>query len=259
MRSGCKRSRTGARGFTLIELLVVIAIIAILIGLLVPALGQVRLSARTTVCGSRLQQLGVGLTAYWSDFDRRMPQAMGPLPTGGDAVIGSLFGGKKGQLPFYGISDFGAERRPLNRYVNNDKVPPDSEDGIFPLEAFRSPVDKGSQDTGVPIPGLDKTNSMYDFIGSSYTLNDHTLTGEDDATLVPLGGGRMPEVKNPSRTWAIGTHPIYNFQQDGDRAMRWFGKKRVEANLGFVDCHVKLRVKVPEGVVNTTDEYTFEP
>lgn len=248
-----------SRGFTLIELLVVIAVIALLIGLLVPALAKVRTTARTTVCGSRLQQLSVALGAYWNDFDRRMPQALGPLPSGGDAVIGALFGGKKGQLPFYGIDSFGAERRPLNRYVNNDRVPPDSEDGIFPLEAFRSPIDKGSTQTGVPIPGFESTRSMYDFIGSSYTLNDHTLTGEDDATLVPLGGGRMPEPRSPSKTWAIGTHPIYNFQQGSDRGMRWLDSQQVHANLAYVDGHTRLRVVVPEGVVNTTDDYTFLP
>ncbi|MFO0832832.1 MAG: type II secretion system protein [Phycisphaerales bacterium] len=247
------------RGFTLIELLVVIAIIALLIGVLVPALGKVRAVARSTVCGARLQQLSVALTGYWNDFDRRMPQAVGPLPGGGQAVIGALFGGKKGQLPFYGIDSMGAERRPLNRYVSSEAVPPDSDASVFPLEAFRSPLDKGSTQTGVPIPGLDSTRSMYDFVGSSYTLNDHTLTGEDHSTLVPLGGGRMPEVKNPSRTWAIGTHPIYNFQQGGDRGMRWLDNQQVSANLAFIDGHVRMRVVVPEGVVNTTGDYTFEP
>ncbi len=105
------------RAFTLIELLVVIAIIAVLIGLLVPALAGARLSARTTVCGSRLQQIGVAMTAYLSDSRDSLPQCKGPLPGGGESIIGSLFAGKKGQLPFYGISEIGAERRPLNAYL----------------------------------------------------------------------------------------------------------------------------------------------
>jgi len=247
------------RAFTLIELLVVIAVIAVLIGILLPALGQARLAGRATVCGARLQQMAIALTAYLNDFDNTLPQKKGPLPGGGEAVIGALFGGKKGTLPFYGIDSIGAEGRPLNKYLSESAVPPDADADNFDLPAFRSPADKGAANTGVPIPGLDATLSMYDFIGSSYTLNDHALDGEQAATLVPLGGGKMPYIHNPSGTWVIGTHPIYNYQENGDRGMRWYNKNRVEANLLFLDMHVKIRAHVPDGVTNTTDSYTFLP
>ena len=103
--------RTRRRAFTLIELLVVIAIIAILIGLLVPAVQKVRESAARLQCQNNLKQLGLACHNYESTF-KAMPPTGASWATGDDPAICVIVLPYIEQANLYNLFNF-------NKAINN--------------------------------------------------------------------------------------------------------------------------------------------
>jgi prepilin-type N-terminal cleavage/methylation domain-containing protein/prepilin-type processing-associated H-X9-DG protein len=120
-----RRRRTHRKGFTLVELLVVIGIIAVLIALLLPALGKAREQAQVDVCKSNLRQLSMAAFMYAVDSKGYcFPSGLtfiGPDTLNGVSGTGYLNWDYE-QLYSLGTSTYSFQRGFLGSYLKTDKV-----------------------------------------------------------------------------------------------------------------------------------------
>ena len=91
MSNKSRQNGPSPQGFTLVELLVVIGIIAILIGILLPALTRARFQATLTACASNQRQLAAAMLMYASENRGFLPRF--DLTGGGQANLSDLLGG----------------------------------------------------------------------------------------------------------------------------------------------------------------------
>jgi prepilin-type processing-associated H-X9-DG protein/prepilin-type N-terminal cleavage/methylation domain-containing protein len=87
-----KRSSSRFAGFTLVELLVVIGIIAVLIGILLPALNRARQQANLVTCETHLRQIGQALNIYVDDYQGLLPPGYWYYPNSKGVYDGSGIG-----------------------------------------------------------------------------------------------------------------------------------------------------------------------
>src|SRR5262245_42931396 len=162
-RSGLGQ-RPVAAGFTLIELLVVIAIIAILIGLLLPAVQKVREAANRTRCQNNLKQIGLALLNYHETQGSFPPGFQCPAPTSDPNYTTPGWGWAAFALPYVEANNL-ARLIDFSRPVDD---PVNTPARTTPLKVFVCPSDRF---TGV-YTVLDISNAVLcDAATSSYAAS----------------------------------------------------------------------------------------
>jgi prepilin-type N-terminal cleavage/methylation domain-containing protein len=179
------------RAFTLIELLVVIALIALLISILLPALGKARDAGRSTRCISNIRQFGMSANLYASDNKDRIWPAKLRTPTGGEyATWARLPDPDNPALALPGLA---------YRYLDNaDKA------GECPSNKRRAVINGTGQNIFYTATDLDFD---YTFIGAMHGLRlgaDTRVAYLSTPQLVPLAG-ISPTFPQP--TWSLVPFP----------------------------------------------------
>ncbi len=239
------RSRHG-HGFTLIELLVVIAIIAILAGMLLPALGKAKQKATPTKCLSNMKQFGLATRLYVDDHDDLFP------PT---RLLNSLGVLQNTQFAWYGkagtggYAPIGADRRYVNRSVGTFTAASEMQVALCPNDRDQ--------------PNSTAIVANYTAFGSSYSINAGSavsaavnfITKDAQANSV-----RTSEMVSPVRMLISGDagvwYPIWPILYRNATAEFYWHTKPTDNrfNVTFADGHAEF-IRVTVGV-NATNNYT---
>jgi prepilin-type N-terminal cleavage/methylation domain-containing protein/prepilin-type processing-associated H-X9-DG protein len=233
-----KTTRTGRAAFTLIELLVVIAIIAVLIGLLLPAVQKVRAAAARAQCLNNLKQIGIALHAYHGSYSRfpsgmQVPQywytshdretpPRGYTANGYDTVEGAVYSWAYRIAPYMELDNvfnaFDPSQPPFFQYLPGSPQTGENTVNAVPAKVMKCPADPRGQLICLDAAndGSNKQVSLTDYLGVEgrnqykesegqdgilYVNSAVTISGITDGTSNTLMVGERPPSDNLLYGW----------------------------------------------------------
>ena len=249
------------KGFTLVELLVVISIIALLMGILMPALSKVRQIAFRLVCGTNLSGIGKAMMVYANEYDDEFPRAGGRTSQWSNTIADWTAANRYAayQLASDGTGGYATITSSLYLLIKYTEVTPQSfvcksDSGVSEF----NPIDYGVLDRDItqlwdfgPTP-KEHCSYAYHMPYGLYALTSSSEPGlavaADRNPWIP-GPGYEPDLTN-----------FTNFNPTGGREYVSLGNSPSHQgdsqNVLFVDIHVNQE-KTPACGVNDDNIYTY--
>ena len=229
---------TSRRAFTLIELLVVISIIALLIGILLPALSAARTNAQIAQCVANVRAGAAGLNYYLEDWKDVYPieeQGAGNQ----DKIRGFNVMGKRGSGTLGGLQSDASfdgwqaqpENRAMAKYLGEDP-------GIAAC-----PLDAGLANNA--------DISTFEATGCSYYYPYRVSTDGNEVVwggIWSIGGLRDSQIKQPSKKILMADRPVLWGDKGSNPLHSWHNKEDIQwVSAAFSDSHAEQVKSLPKG------------